>query len=133
MSYSKKNVIRGLHLQTQKSQGKFVTVIKGKIFDVAVDLRKKSKTYGKFFSCILSEKNSNSIYIPPGFAHGFQALEKENYIIYNCTKYRNSKSEIAIKYDDKNLKIKWPLKRQIVSKKDKDAISLLEFEKKIKF
>jgi len=130
MSYSKKNVIRGLHLQTQNSQGKFVTVIKGRVFDIAVDLHKNSKTYGKYFSCILSEKNSNSIYIPPGFAHGFQALDKENYIIYNCTKYRNSKSEIAIKYDDKKLKIKWPLKRQIVSKKDKDAISLLEFEKK---
>ncbi len=133
MSYSKKNVIRGLHLQTQKSQGKFLSVIKGKIFDIALDLRKNSKTYGKYFSCILSEKNSNSIYIPPGFAHGFQALDKENYVIYNCTKYRNSKSEIAIKYDDKNLRIKWPLKRQIVSKKDKHAISLLEFEKKVKF
>ena len=130
MSYSKKNVIRGLHLQTQNSQGKFVTVIKGRVFDIALDLRKNSKTYGKYFSCILSEKNSNSIYIPPGFAHGFQALDKENYIIYNCTKYRNSKSEIAIKYDDENLNIKWPLKRQIVSKKDKEAISFLEFKKK---
>ena len=130
MSYSKKNVIRGLHLQTQNSQGKFVTVIKGRVFDIAVDLRKNSKTYGKYFSCILSEKNSNSIYIPPGFAHGFQALDKENYIIYNCTKYRNSKSEIAIKYDDENLNIKWPLKRQIVSKKDKESISFLEFKKK---
>ena len=130
MSYSKKNVIRGLHLQTQNSQGKFVTVIKGRVFDIAVDLRKNSKTYGEYFSFILSEKNSNSIYIPPGFAHGFQALDKENYIIYNCTKYRNSKSEIAIKYDDENLNIKWPLKRQIVSKKDKEAISFLEFKKK---
>lgn len=130
MSYSKKNVIRGLHLQTKNSQGKFVTVIKGRIFDIAVDLRKNSKTYGEYFSCILSEKNSNSIYIPPGFAHGFQALDKENYIIYNCTKYRNSKSEISIKYDDENLNIKWPLKRQIVSKKDKESISFLEFKKK---
>ena len=130
MSYSKKNVIRGLHLQTQNSQGKFVTVIKGRVFDIAVDLRKNSKTYGEYFSCILSEKNSNSIYIPPGFAHGFQALDKENYIIYNCTKYRNKKSEITIKHNDKNLKIKWPLKRQIVSKKDKEAISFLEFKKK---
>lgn len=130
MSYSKKNVIRGLHLQTKNSQGKFVTVIKGRVFDIAVDLRKNSKTYGEYFSCILSEKNSNSIYIPPGFAHGFQALDKENYIIYNCTKYRNSKSEISIKYDDENLNIKWPLKRQIVSKKDKESISFLEFKKK---
>jgi len=130
MSYSKKNVIRGLHLQAQNSQGKFVSVIKGRVFDISVDLRKNSKTYGEYFSCILSEKNSNSIYIPPGFAHGFQALDKENYVIYNCTKYRNSKSEIVIKYDDENLNIKWPLKRQIVSKKDKEAISFLEFKKK---
>ena len=62
MSYSKKNVIRGLHLQTQNSQGKFVTVIKGRVFDIAVDLRKNSKTYGEYFSCILSEKNSNSVF-----------------------------------------------------------------------
>ena len=96
MSYSRKNVIRGLHLQTKDSQGKFVTVIKGRIFDVAVDLRKNSKTFGKYYTCILSEKNSKSIFIPPGFAHGFQALEKENYIIYSCTEYRNKKSEKAI-------------------------------------
>ena len=85
MSYSKKNVIRGLHIQSKNSQGKFVTVIKGKIFDVALDLRKNSKTFGKVFKCILSEANSNSLYIPEGFAHGFQCLEKENYIIYSCT------------------------------------------------
>ena len=80
-SSSKKNVIRGLHLQRKKTQGKFVTVIKGKIYDVALDLRKRSKTYGKHFSIILSEKNLKSIYIPPGFAHGFGGLEKEIYII----------------------------------------------------
>ena len=83
MSYSKKNVIRGLHIQTKNSQGKLISVLKGKIYDVALDLRKNSKTFGKVFSCILSEKNSQSIYIPPGFAHGFCGLEKENYIIYN--------------------------------------------------
>ena len=76
MSYSKQNVVRGLHIQTKNSQGKFVTVIKGKIFDVAIDLRKNSKTFGKVYSCILSEKNTKSIFIPEGFAHGFQALEK---------------------------------------------------------
>ena len=81
MSFSKKNVIRGLHLQKTKSQGKFVTVIKGKIFDVAVDLRKNSKTFGKKFSIILSDKNAKSIFIPAGFAHGFCSLEKENFVI----------------------------------------------------
>ena len=127
MSYSKKGVIRGLHIQTKKSQGKFITVIKGKIHDVAVDLRKKSKTYGKYFSKILSEKNSLSIYIPPGFAHGFCALEKENFVVYSCTKYRNAKSEIGIKYNDQDLNIKWPIKRPILSIKDKKNYSLKEF------
>ena len=130
MSYSKQNVIRGLHIQTKNSQGKLVTVIKGKIFDIALDLRKNSKTFGKYFKCILSESNSNSIFIPPGFAHGFQALEKNNYIIYSCTKYRNSKSEIAIKFNDDQLKIKWPLKKQILSNKDQNAMSFLNYKKK---
>ena len=133
ISYSKKNVVRGLHLQTKNTQAKYVSVLKGKILDVVVDLRKNSKTYGKTFKIILSEKNSKSLYIPEGFAHGFCALEKENIVVYSCTKYRNKKSEITINYNDKNLKIKWPLRKKIVSKKDKDAISLLEFEKKIKF
>ena len=129
MSFSKKNVIRGLHLQKKNSQGKFVSVIKGKIFDVVVDLRKNSKTYGKYFSTILSEKNSKSIFIPPGFAHGFCALSKENYVVYSCTKYRDEKSEIGIKFNDKDLKIIWPIKRPIISDKDKNNISLKEFKK----
>ena len=108
MSFSRKNVIRGLHLQKKNSQGKFISVIKGKIFDVVVDLRKNSKTYGKYLSTILSEKNSKSIFIPPGFAHGFCALSKENYVVYSCTKYRDEKSEIGINFNDKELKIKWP-------------------------
>ena len=132
MSYSKRNVIRGLHIQTKQSQGKFVSVIKGKIFDVVVDLRKGSKTFGKYFSCILSETNSTSIYIPPGFAHGFQGIEKDNYIIYSCTKYRNKKTEIGILYNDENLKIKWPVKKPIVSKKDKINLTFNQFNKKYK-
>ena len=130
MSYSKKNVIRGLHLQLNNSQGKYISVIKGKIFDVCVDLRKNSKTFGKYFSKIISEKNSKSIFVPPGFAHGFCALDKENYVIYSCTKYRDAKSEITINFNDRKLKIKWPVKKAIVSKKDKSAISFNEFIKK---
>ncbi len=132
MSYSKKNVIRGLHLQKKKSQGKFITVLKGKIYDVALDLRKKSKTYGKYFSIILSEKNSKSIYIPPGFAHGFCSLEKENYIIYNCTNYRHKNSEIGIRYNDKKLNIKWPINKPILSNKDKKNMTFNEFKKKFR-
>ena len=113
----------------KKPQGKFVTVIKGKIFDVVLDLRKKSKTFGKIYTCVLSEKNSNSIFIPPGFAHGFQSLEKENYIIYSCTKYRDKKSEITIDVNDYDLKIKWPSKIKILSEKDKKGISFINFKK----
>ena len=130
MSFSKKNVIRGLHIQTINSQGKFISVLKGKIFDVAIDLRKNSKTFGKVYKCLLSEKNNTSIFIPPGFAHGFQALDKENYIVYSCTKYRNKMSETTIKFDEKKFNIKWPNKKFVISAKDKKGISLLEFKKK---
>ena len=132
MSFSKKNVIRGLHIQTRNSQGKFVSVIKGKIFDVVIDLRKNSKTFGKSMSVILSENNSKSIYIPPGFAHGFCALSKENYIVYNCTKYRDKRYEIGIKYNDKDLEINWPIKNPIISNKDRNNFSFKEFKEKTK-
>jgi len=127
MSYSKKNVIRGLHLQQRKSQGKFVTVIKGKIYDVVIDLRKKSKTFGKKYSIILSDKNCKSIYVPEGFAHGFCALDKDNYVVYSCTNYRDKQSEIGIKFDDKKLNINWPTKTPILSRKDRENPSLIKF------
>jgi len=130
MSFSKKNVLRGLHLQKKNSQGKFISVLKGKIFDVVIDLRKKSKTFGKSFSIILSEKNNRSLFVPEGFAHGFMCMEKENYVIYSCTKYRDKASEIGLKYNDKDLAIKWPSKKAILSEKDKKNISFIEFKKK---
>ena len=129
MSFSKKNVVRGLHIQKNKMQGKFVTVLKGKIFDVAVDLRKKSKTFGKYFTTVISEKNSKSIFIPPGFAHGFLSLDKENFVIYSCTKYRSKSDEIGIKYNDSSLKIKWPSNKIILSDKDKKNLSFEEYKK----
>ena len=94
---------------------------------MAIDLRKNSSTFGKIFTTILSEKNSKSIYIPPGFAHGFCGLNKENYVIYSCTNYRDAKSEIGIKYNDKKLNIKWPIKNLIISTKDKKNISFNDF------
>ena len=118
VSKSKKNVLRGLHTQLKNPQGKYLSVIKGKIFDVAVDIRRKSKTYGKHFKIILSDKNCASIYIPPGFAHGFLGLEKENIVIYSCTKYRDKNSEVGIKWNDPNFNIKWPIKKPVLSKKD---------------
>ena len=129
MSYSKKNVLRGLHLQLKKTQAKLITVLQGKIFDVCVDCRKKSKTFGKYFSIILSEKNNKSLLIPAGFAHGFYTLTDKAIIHYKCSKYRHAKSEIGILWKDKDLKIKWPAKKLIISKKDKKNISFTEFKK----
>ena len=129
-SVSKKNVIRGLHLQFKNPQAKIISVISGKIFDVVLDCRKNSKTFGKHFSCILSEFNFKSVYIPPGFAHGFMTLEKENYVLYGCTKYRSAKSEKSIKFNDKNLNIRWPFKKPILSKRDKNAMDFKEYKNK---
>tara|TARA_B110000003_G_C16337391_1_gene413375 strand:+ start:95 stop:610 length:516 start_codon:yes stop_codon:yes gene_type:complete len=120
ISKSKKNVIRGLHYQLNKPQGKFISVIKGEILDVALDLRKNSKTFGKHFKIFLSEKNCTSIYIPEGFAHGFSCFGKENIVIYSCTQYRNTSGERGILWNDETLNIDWKIKKPIVSIKDKN-------------
>ena len=117
MSFSKKNVLRGLHLQTNKLQGKFVTVLRGKIFDVAVDCRKNSKTFGRYYSIVLSEKDNTSLYIPEGFAHGFSSLSEKTIKHYKCTNYRDKFSETGILWNDEDLNIKWPIKKPILSKK----------------
>ncbi len=128
MSFSKKNVLRGLHIQTKKTQAKIITVTYGKIFDVAVDLRKNSKTFGKYVSVIISDKSDFSFYIPKGFAHGFLCLSKECTVNYKCSEYRNSKSEKTLSWNDKTLKIKWPIKKPILSKKDKNGLNLISFK-----
>ena len=128
MSFSKKNVIRGLHLQTKFSQGKYVSILKGSILDIAVDLRKDSKTFGKHFKIILSDDNAKSLFIPAGFAHGFLGLKSENIIHYLCTNYRSAQHEIGLLWNDKDLKIKWPTKRPIISKKDKKNLKFTEFK-----
>jgi len=129
LSSSKKNVLRGLHLQKKNPQGKFVTVLNGKVFDVAVDLRKNSKTFGQYVSIILDAKENKSFFIPEGFAHGFCTLEKNTIMHYKCTNYRDAKSEIGIIWNDKDLNIKWPVKKPILSVKDTLNISLEEYLK----
>ena len=128
MSYSKKNVLRGLHIQTQKSQAKIITVTHGKILDVVVDLRKNSKTFGKYFSIVLSQNSEFSFYIPKGFAHGFLCLSKECTVNYRCSQYRHKKSETTLKWDDKDVGVKWPIKKPILSTKDKNGKSLSYFK-----
>ena len=105
MSYSKKNVLRGLHIQVQKSQAKVITVTHGKILDVVVDLRKKSKTFGNYFSIVISQDSEFSFYIPKGFAHGFLCLSKNCTVNYRCSQYRHKKSETTLQWNDKKVGI----------------------------
>jgi dTDP-4-dehydrorhamnose 3,5-epimerase len=118
-SYSKKNVIRGLHYQeTPFSQAKLIKVLKGKVLDVAVDIRKDSTSFGKWISVTLSDDDNNMLYIPEGFAHGFVVLSDEAYFLYECTKEYSPLHEKGIRYDDPGLKIEWGAVNPIVSKKD---------------
>ena len=133
ISLSNKNVIRGLHIQLKNPQGKLLTVLSGKIFDVALDCRKESRTYGKIFTVYLSHKDNTSLYIPEGFAHGFCSLENNTLLHYKCTNYRNSKSEKGILWNDDKLKIKWPINKTIISDKDKSNYTFKDFEKKFIF
>jgi dTDP-4-dehydrorhamnose 3,5-epimerase len=119
-STSKKNVFRGFHYQTKRMQGKLITVLNGSIIDCVIDLRKKSKTYKKNFKILLSSQNKKSLYIPPGFAHGYYV--RENNTVVNCkqTNFYSAKYERGIFWNDKNLKLKWKFKKPLLSIKDKN-------------
>jgi dTDP-4-dehydrorhamnose 3,5-epimerase len=130
-SKSRKGVLRGLHFQYNKPQGKLVRVISGKIYDVAVDLRKSSKTYGDYVSVVLSDENKKQFYIPPGFAHGFVALSEEVEFVYKCTDFYDGSDEGGIIWNDDDINIDWPLdeigeENLILSPKDIDWKSLKE-------
>ena len=121
MSFSKKNVLRGLHFQSKNSQAKIITVTQGKILDVAVDLRKNSKTFGKFYSIKISHDDDFSFFIPKNFAHGFLCLSEKCTINYKCSDYRNPKFEKTLLWNDPDIGINWPIKRPLLSKKDANA------------
>lgn len=120
LSISKKGVLRGLHYQDKHPQAKLIKVIEGKIFDVIIDLRSNSRTFGKSFTFILSAKDNFNLFVPRGFAHGFLALEKKNLVLYAVDNFYSKKNEKTISWNDPLLQIKWPkLKNYIVSEKDK--------------
>jgi dTDP-4-dehydrorhamnose 3,5-epimerase len=130
---SKKNSLRGFHFQYKHQQAKYVSVIKGKILDYVIDLRKNSKTYCKCFKIILSDKNNLGLYIPKGFAHAYYSYQKENIIYYKLNNYYQPKYEDGISSLDKTLRIKWPGKFFLISKKDKKLSSLNDFKKNYKY
>lgn len=121
LTFSKKNVLRGLHFQIHKPQAKLISVIEGEIFDVAVDIRIKSKTYLKYFSINLSGSNNKQLFMPEGFAHGFYVISDYAFVNYKCSDFYDSNDLSGIIWNDKAISIKWPLlnKKPILSAKDK--------------
>ena len=127
VSFSTKGVLRGLHYQQKpKEQAKLVSVISGEIFDVAVDIRKDSTTYGKWVGKTLSDKNHEMLYIPEGFAHGFCTLSDTANVLYKITNEYSPENERGIIWNDPNVSISWPIKNPIVSEKDKKLPTLLK-------
>lgn len=127
-SKSKKGILRGLHYQTENTQGKLVRVVSGEVFDVAVDVRKGSPTYGQWVGEYLSAENKRQLWIPEGFAHGFYVTSEEAEFVYKCTDYYNHLAEISIKWDDKNININWPINANDpkLSSKDHNATAFSE-------
>jgi dTDP-4-dehydrorhamnose 3,5-epimerase len=129
-SKSKKGVLRGIHFQLNNPQGKLVRVISGEVFDVAVDLRKNSITYGKWEGIHLSGDNKKMFYVPPGFGHGFLVLSEEAVFTYKCTSLYDASSDSGIRFDDTDIGIEWPIEgldRVLLSDKDKQLKSFSEF------
>lgn len=131
ISVSARNVIRGLHFQTHNPQKKLVCIVAGKAWDVVVDLRPKSKTFGKWISVELNEKNHRSLYIPQGFAHGFVALEDNTVMLYQCDGIYDRETDTGIRFDDPDIGITWPInsKKATCSERDLKLMSLRDYMK----
>ena len=130
IAHSKKNVIRGMHFQLKNKQTKIISVISGKVLDVAVNLKKNSKSFGKIYYFLLN--SGDTIYIPNYFAHGYECLSNNSTILYHLDNYRDATNESGILYNDKTLKIKWKSKKPILSERDKNHFNFLEFKSKYK-
>ncbi|MEZ9107099.1 dTDP-4-dehydrorhamnose 3,5-epimerase [Vibrio cyclitrophicus] len=127
-SRSSHGVLRGLHFQVNKPQGKLVTVTSGEVFDVAVDLRVESPTFGQYESVILSGENHIQFYVPPGFAHGFVVLSETADFLYKCTNYYDPEDESGVIWNDEELSINWPITNPILSEKDKKLLKLKDIK-----
>ena len=121
--------MRGLHFQKTKPQGKLVRVVRGEVYDVALDIRTDSPTYGKWEAVILSEDNKTQFWVPPGFAHGFVVLTETADFEYKCTDYYDPSDEVSILWNDPDLNIPWPIDNPKLSDKDTNALSLADLKK----
>jgi dTDP-4-dehydrorhamnose 3,5-epimerase len=127
-SWSQANVLRGLHYQLSRPQGKLVMVVEGRVFDVAVDIRKGSPTFGQWHGVELSAENGRQLYIPPGYAHGYCVLSDRAGFMYRCTDYYNPSDERGIRWNDPQLAIDWPAVNPLVSQKDQAYKTLAEMQ-----
>jgi len=127
LSFSKKGVLRGLHFQTINPQGKLVSVLQGEVFDVAVDIRVGSPTFGQWTSVLLSAENKKQFYVPPGFGHGFCVTSETALFAYKCTDIYNPKGEGCVLWNDPDLNIPWPADAPELSEKDNEGIKLADF------
>ncbi|NBB54051.1 dTDP-4-dehydrorhamnose 3,5-epimerase [Pantoea vagans] len=125
-SRSSKNVLRGLHFQTSKPQGKLVRVVRGEVFDVAVDIRPQSPTFGQWAGVYLSEENKNQFWVPPGLAHGFVVISEFADFEYKCTDYYDPQNEGCLLWNDPHLDIKWPVTEPLLSGKDAQGMLFRE-------
>ncbi len=125
-SHSKRGIIRGLHYQLIHPQGKLIYVMKGEIFDVAVDIRRGSPSFGQWFGTSLSAENKRQIYVPKGFAHGFCVLSESADVMYKCTDFYDAEDEYGIFWSDETIAIDWPVKTPVLSDKDNGFQKLTE-------
>ena len=123
-SSSRKGTLRGLHAQRNYPQGKLVRTIEGEIFDVAVDIRKGSKTFGRWVSAILTAESFRQLYVPPGFLHGFCVISEQAQVEYKCTDFYHPEDEIGVVWNDPQIGIEWPVPAPVVSDKDRNASTL---------
>lgn len=128
LSRSDAGVLRGLHFQHPHGQGKLVRVVRGEVFDAAVDIRVGSPRFGRWFGVRLSEENQRQLYVPPDFAHGFVALGTGAEFCYKCTEYYHPESEHTLRWDDPAVGIEWPVEAPVLSQKDREGESLAELE-----
>jgi dTDP-4-dehydrorhamnose 3,5-epimerase len=126
VSRSARGVLRGLHFQLQQPQAKLISVIRGEVYDVAVDVRPNSATFGKWHAEVLSDSNHRQMYIPVGFAHGFCVLSEEADFLYQCSDYYHPESEVGVRWDDPAIGIEWPIEHPTLSDKDLRNVNLAE-------
>jgi len=124
VSFSRHGILRGLHFQSPRPQGKLLQVLQGEVFDVAVDLRRASATFGKWHGLIISGDNKKQFYVPPGFAHGFLVLSETALFQYKCTDFYSPKDEMALRWDDPEIGIRWPLRDPLLSERDANGLLL---------